>query len=88
MPEAVDRNPDLDAAVAALVERLGDSFVAGLRVVAVRDADLRLVLNALADYRARRATGGPAPANTPVWVNGASSGPAPDETIPLPKEDT
>jgi hypothetical protein len=70
--EAVDHNPALDLAVArieASLVAMGPAF----DVAPVYQADCRLVLNALADYRARRATGGPAPANTHSWGNVAST---------------
>jgi hypothetical protein len=66
VPEAVDRNPDLDEAVATL-RNIADAGEF------VYTNDLRLVLDALAEYRARRATGGPAPANTHSWGNVAST---------------
>jgi hypothetical protein len=67
--EAVDTNPDLDAAVEAIRNYL--EFGPG--AYEYDDDDLRTVLDALAEYRARRATGGPAPANTHSWGNVAST---------------
>lgn len=69
MPEAVDRNPNLDACVKALdtMARLAERTNSPFMSASV--AHVRLVLDALADYRARRATGGPPPPFTHSWRN-------------------
>lgn len=45
---------------------------------------LRLLLAEVDERRRTAATGGPCPPDTSVgWVSGPSSGPSPEETIPL-----
>jgi hypothetical protein len=72
MPEAVDTNPDLDAAMAQLDRDWSRDTKALRAAVLVQAGDLRLVLDSLADYRARRATGGPPPPFTHSWRNADS----------------